>query len=171
MEDKKNSLGLYVNIVIVSSLLFLKSMQLYGAIGGGVFENSQVTKNPRTRKILAQIIGTIGACGSSMERLPDPPPGAEEADQLFRKFGKDILLFAKQLKALHETSKIPTKRQLVQEIGELKELVKHDFHDAVQAFELAYPGQLTRALKSQSSNSIDEVYEESSGEQIPCQPS
>ncbi len=168
MENKKNSPGLYENIIIVSSLLFLESMQLYGEIGNRISDNSQFTKNPRMRKILVQIIGTIGTCGSSLERLPDPPAGAEAADQLFRKFGKDILVFANQLKALYEPGEIQTKRHLVQEIGEQKEHVKHDFHDAIEAFELAYPGRLTLALKSQSSHLF---YEEPPGEQIPCEPS
>ena len=130
-------------------------MQLYNVVGNRLADDPKIIKNARTQKILTQIIGTIGTCGNGLERLPEPPRGAEAADQHFREFGKDILAFASILNDLTEINGNENKRKIAEEVRTQKERLKHDFHEAIQSFELVYPGRLTRALQSPPPNPLN----------------
>ncbi len=140
--------GSYEFIIILTFRLFLKSMLLYNQVGDQVTKDPKIIKNAAIQNTLAQIIETIVTCGSELQCLPDPPHGAEIADQQFHELGKDIRTFARLLKDLSDGSKKKNKQEFIQEVWDQKEKVKHDFHEAINSFEHVYPGRLTKALQS-----------------------
>ena len=153
MSSQPTSPGLYEQLLIVSFLLFIKSLNLLAEAGNRVALDSNVFKNGKMHTGLAQVIEAIETCGSGLERLPAPPLGAEEADRRFREFGVEVRGFAAAWKHFSLTPQGADRDRAALEFQQRALKIKAIFREAIGLFEQAYPGRLDRAL-GQSSGTL-----------------
>ena len=151
MQSGNRSSGSYEQIITASFLLFLRSMQLFGQVGHQAAGDPGIFRNQKIQKGLEQIIKTIDACGSGLERLPDPPRGAEAADRRFRELGKDIRGFPTLLRDLTSPGNGADRQQAIRAFQSHADRTKRRYREAILMFEQAYPGRLSRVLSAQTS--------------------
>ncbi len=135
MQNGISSPLAYKHILTVSFLLFLKSLQLYAELGERAITDPRMMRNAKIQSGLKNIIATIELCGSSLERLPASPPGAETVDPLFRDLGSEIQSFANALKQLARTENGEERKKRVLEFQDRALKLKINFHEAIECFE------------------------------------
>lgn len=147
MISSNSSLDSYERILIVSFLLFVKSLQLYGELGTRAVIDPKIIRQRKIQEGLKNLQTTLESCGNSLERLPTPPAGAEPVDKQIRTLGKEIVNFSRLLIELTDLSRDDDRKSIVDQIQKQLAAFKKDFRAAIEGYEAIYPGHLSHVLQ------------------------
>jgi hypothetical protein len=124
----------YSNIISLNLQLFVQALQLYAGLGGKAISNSLLSQSPKIQTGFRNIMQTIEICGESLTCLPTPPPGAEQADPIFRLLGREILATAGMLKQLMDQKDLHQREHLLMAFQDQLSQVNTSFHAAAGAY-------------------------------------
>lgn len=139
--------GAYEQFLVASFLLFQRSLNLAAEAGRRAAVNPAVFDNAPMRAGLEQVLQALDLCGGSLQRLPAPPAGAEDADQLIRQIGDQMRGFAVTLRELTLTPPGAAYDEAALDFQRRAVEIKHSFREALRLFEQVYPGRLDAVLR------------------------
>lgn len=137
---------LYEQMLVTSILLFYRSLQLIAEVGNQSALDLTIFRNGRINSGLAQVIETIETCGSGLECLPAPPPGAKDEDRGFRDFGGEVRGYATALNRLASAAPGTEREIASDDLQKRGNAVKTSFSNIVDAIERVFPGRLDCVL-------------------------
>lgn len=145
--NQTTSPGVNEHFLVASFLLFQRSLELATQAARRAAVTPALFDNEEMRTGLDQVLQAVDICGSSLQCLPAPPVGAEDADRRFREFGDEMRGFAVGLRELTLTPPGTARDESALDFQRRAVAVKRSFREALRLFEQVYPGRLDAALE------------------------